>query len=620
MSTTGWWSQRFAPEGSVAAEGIVQQLGRPQLDPLTVLVREAAQNSWDARRDDSVVRFSVSLRRLGQLADVWKSELLPEPHPEARVPLVDSLGRDSVLMIISDRNTVGLGGPTRAGTRPAPGEGADFVQFVRNVGEPRDQEYGGGTYGFGKGIYYRLSGAGAILVDTQTIGPSVSRRLIGAALGESYYVDDQRYTGRHWWGVKDGSIADPLLDEEASRISRALGLPGFTHDESGTDIAVLGADLGSPSDGSERSTRTLAEAAEFLASSILWHLWPKLIPDASGGCMDFHVYAEDEEIRIPEPEKLVELAPFVTALKEVRAGTGSTYKRTIAPKNAGSVALAVTSSSGLSELPVVRSACPLKGAPHHIARMRTAELVVDYLGGPSSIDSRLAYGGVFKSSMEADHAFARSEPPTHDAWVSGGLSGAAKGVVQNLNRFLLGEIDKQINPHKSATSGETTQGLGTLSARLGTLIPGVSASNGAGAGAGGGFGGGAGGGSGGGKGSSSTKSPKPRLTEEARLQLHDGVLRFVARVSVPAIAAPLSVRAAVDVVLDGGSTEAASPGGADVPEIIEWRQVDGPAVSGGAVLTLQPGSATEWFVYASYVDDAVVRFRVSTAERGRHAQ
>lgn len=341
--------------------------------------------------------------------------------------------------------------------------------------------------------------------------------------------------------------------------------------------------------------------------------------------MEFHVYAENEEIPLPEPEKLVEMAPFVAALREVRAGAGISYKRTVAPRHAGSVALAVTASSGLSDSLAVRSACPFEGAPHHIARMRTAELVVDYLSGPSSIDPRLAYGGVFKASLEADHVFASSEPPTHDAWVAGGLSGAAKGVVQNLNRFLRAEIDKRINPHRSVTSEESGQGLGKLSARLGTLIPGVGASNGSGGGSGSGSGGASGngsgsGGAGGGKGSGSGNSAKPRLVGEPTLQLHQGSLRFIAGVSVPASTSAISIRASVDVVLDGGSTESSAPGGADVPEIIEWHRADGSEIFSGPMLSLPAGPATEWLVHASYVDDAAVRFRVSTVEGGRHAQ
>lgn len=80
-----WWSQPFAPEGSAAAEGIVKQLGRPALDPLTVLVREAAQNSWDARLSDGLVEFGIDVRVLGDDIGAWRSLLLPD-RPRSRTP------------------------------------------------------------------------------------------------------------------------------------------------------------------------------------------------------------------------------------------------------------------------------------------------------------------------------------------------------------------------------------------------------------------------------------------------------------------------------------------------------------------------------------------------------
>jgi hypothetical protein len=629
MSRKGWWSQRFAPEGSVAGEGIVRQLGLPQLDPLTILVREAAQNSWDASRGDGPVQFSIRLQKLGASAPAWRDELLPGPEHESKVTLAEALTEDSVMVFVSDRNTVGLGGPTRAGTRPAPGETPNFVQFIRDVGEARDKEYGGGTYGFGKGIFHRLSRPGTIVVDTQTVGPNVNRRLIGAALGDSYYIGDQRYTGRHWWGVETDSIADPFEGDRAALVATNLGFPAFAEGSSGTSIAIIGAKLGYTSDGETDCERSIDDAAEFIASSVLWHLWPKFIPDDAGQYMQFHIYVNDREFDLPSPEDLDEFKPFVESLRDVRKGQGTPYVRTVAPKRAGTVAVSLTASSASSTSPLVNLARPFTGPPHHVARMRNVELVVDYLTCPPGSDMRFAYGGVFKSSLEADFAFAAAEPPTHDSWIAGGLSGAAKGVVQNLNRFLLRAVDERMNPHRDVPQGDASQGLGKLSARLGSLIPGVGASDysrtGKHAGAADDLRGRNGAGVGDasqsrGVGSSNTKSSRPRIVEQPRLEIHGEGLRFVARVLIPGSRSPRSVRAAIDVVLDGGQTEGESPEGADVPKIVEWKLAGGAEIIEGSDLLLPAGEAAEWYVHASYVDNAVVRFRVGNIDGGRHAQ
>ena len=46
-------SEEYPPTGGMGARGVKKSLGKPKLHPLELMVREAAQNSWDARLDDS---------------------------------------------------------------------------------------------------------------------------------------------------------------------------------------------------------------------------------------------------------------------------------------------------------------------------------------------------------------------------------------------------------------------------------------------------------------------------------------------------------------------------------------------------------------------------------------
>ena len=66
MTDARWISQRFAPDGGSASDGIRKQLGVPVLDPLAVLIREAAQNCWAASDNgkNGTVVFSVSIDQL----------------------------------------------------------------------------------------------------------------------------------------------------------------------------------------------------------------------------------------------------------------------------------------------------------------------------------------------------------------------------------------------------------------------------------------------------------------------------------------------------------------------------------------------------------------------------
>jgi hypothetical protein len=594
--TTRWWSQPFAPEGSAAAEGIVKQLGRPLLDPLTVLVREAAQNSWDARAGGAQVDFRISLRTLGALTDSWRELILPGPTATAEL-LDASVTHDAVLLVVSDRGTRGLGGPLRAGARPAHGEKADFVQFLRNVGEPNDNEFGGGTYGFGKGIFYRLSRTSAILVDTMTI--QGDRRLMGAALGNSWYDDDdQRYTGRHWWGdIAADGIPDPYIGLEAADLAARLGLPGFADDATGTDVALIAADLGTSEDAGESRPRTVQEAGLFLASSMLWHLWPKAVKLESAPSMRFSVEIDGELLQVPDPHSVSELRPFVQSLEKVRTGTAHGYRRTVAPKDAGRLALTVGAATTQPIDEIVEMAKPYEGPSHHVARMRVAELVVDYLPTSTHPDGLLRYGGVFRSTLDSDEYFASSEPPTHDSWVEKGLSGTARGVVQGARNFVVKTVDAELGLGDGATGGQA-KGLGALSSRLASLLPSVSAT-----------GPGAkhsrpSGGSGG------QGRVVPRIVDGPNLHRYNGKLHLMAKVHVPASATDRTVRAEVAVVVEGGGRESAPPAGAPVPVVTGWRTEGDRGIDGPEVV-VRPGDSTDWWVFASYVPDAVVRFRIT---------
>ncbi|MFG1655378.1 hypothetical protein ACGFIY_02465 [Micromonospora chersina] len=617
-----WWSQPFAPEGSAAAEGIVKQLGRPALDPLTVLVREAAQNSWDARLPDGVVEFGVDVRVLGQNVEAWRRLLLPGPLAESDLDLDAALNPDAVVLVISDRNTVGLGGPLRAGERASDDETPDFVQFLRNVGEPSDHQFGGGTYGFGKGIFYRLSRVGAILVDTNTAaGGPAGRRVMGAALGHSWYLEDRRFTGRHWWGqVGADDVPDPLLAEDATTVAEALGLPGFADGRTGTDIVVLAAGLGPAGLEPESRERTTAEAATFMASSILWNLWPKMVPDEHGRHMRFTVGVDGSSVPVPAPETLDDLAPFVEALRDVRAGRGTAYARTVPPKRAGSFAMALGAADGGGRRLLVTAARPFEGPSHHVARMRVAELVVDYMPGPVHPDARLSYGAVFKASEDADALFAHAEPPTHDDWISKGLSGSARGVVLGARTFVQRQLDERLGlgPQAGGTSG---QGLGQLSALLAGIVPARlhtgrrtegpdnEGRSGGGEGlrpsGGGSFGP-----------APSRRVGKARLTGPPSLRVHQGHPYLVAPVRVPADLQVRIVSVDVEVVVEGGARESEPPLGAALPQVMQWQSANGNVVVEGRSIQVPPGEESDWYVYATYLPDAVVRFRVSQVASG----
>jgi hypothetical protein len=466
----GWRSQPYPAEGGTAAEGIRSQLGRPDLDLLTVLVREAAQNSWDARLPVGQVRFRLDLRTVGPAhAATWREQLASGVPSASRLPLREKLNANAIrLLVVSDRGTSGLGGPTRA-DQHAPDD-RDFISFIRNVGEPRDKLHGGGTYGFGKGIFYLLARSGTVLVHTRClVDGRPQSRLIGCALWQSYKQGQndgsiRPYTGRHWWGELTPEIVEPLTGQLAESTAASLGLPGFEHDETGTDIVVIDPDL------EDREPR---DAAEYLAETIAWQLWPKMIESEEGPApMSFSVTCDGVQIPVPDPETVRPLSMFVSAYRKMHSDFGRTLACQRPVQNLGRLGLhrgyvgqfAVTPASTM---------VGIEDGVHHVCLMRSAELVVRYYPGPRLATQIMGYAGVFKADRELDDTFAKAEPPTHDNWIANQLVDREKTYVRTTFRRIDEQLEKFAEPGNTEHSSSTSTPLGAVSSFFSPLVGGA---------------------------------------------------------------------------------------------------------------------------------------------------
>jgi len=600
MSEPRWWSQKFRPEGGAASDGIRRQLGTPSLDPLTVLVRETAQNSWDAREfGREQIRFSMELRTVrGPECAAWRRLLDPGVVADHFALATTLANEEFVLLTVSDRGTTGLGGPIRSGlvTEDQP----DFVNFVRNVGERRDRDLGGGTYGFGKASLYGVSDSDTVLVSTRCLSDhTLQRRLIGTALGRSFNLDGHRYTGRHWWGlVADDDVPDPVLDARSEALCAQLGLPAFERADRGTDLVIVGAQLGVAA--SEDRGRTVTEAGEMIASSLAWYLWPKLVDWGSGPAMVCTVIAEGIEIPIPDPRTDPLLAPFVESLGTLRAERGAEFARSRPPRSAGrfaaSVAIAPTNVGRVTAM-----AAPFSGPAHHCARMRHVELVVDYMPGPELPDSIAQYGAVFKATAVADEYFAVAEPPTHDAWVTRHLSGTALGVVRDSTTFVRQRMQALV-PSAGKGAGDTPQApLGGVSRRLARALPG---------------GPGAGGSApepGGRPGRSSARRPF-RVVSQPALRVVDGSPMVQMEIELALDAAGFDLVASAAVATDGGR-EAAAPVGGRGPVVGYWVSDQGAKVMSDR-LKVTAAVARRWTVVARPAPDTATQLDVRIFNEG----
>ncbi|UFS96411.1 hypothetical protein [Nocardia huaxiensis] len=469
MTAPAWFSQPYPPEGASAAEGIRNQLGKPELDRLTILVRESAQNSWDARRDPgTTVDYRIDLRTVSA-ADTaaWRQNLLRKAPLDAYLPLRKTLQQSMIRVLsISDRGTTGLGGPTRA---DEVGEGTrDFVSFIRNIGEPRDNLLGGGTYGFGKGILYLVSKPGVILVHTRCeFNGRLETRLMGAALWKSYQASEstgeRRYTGRHWWGDDSGDVVEPLVGGAADSMARQLGLRPFAANETGTTITLIDPEL---------EEFEPAEAAAYLAETIAWQLWPKMIVRPDGVVpMSFTVTCDGITYPVPDPTESDPLRLFVAAYRAMSGADGRELscqrpKKLLGRLGVQRKAMLPFESTRASEI------AGIERSVHHICLMRPAELVVTYWPGPKPASELISYAGVFRADDEMDDVYASAEPPTHDSWNPQSLERPDSTFVRvTFQRF--GEVlEGLLDLHGGGATEVSQVSLGAASDKFSPLVGG----------------------------------------------------------------------------------------------------------------------------------------------------
>ncbi len=469
-------SERYGVTGNIG-ENFLRLLGTPALSQLQTVIREAVQNIADAAKLGVGPEILLRLRRLtaAEMRCCRENLLaeLPEEPGSSRSLSAFLEAENPVVLEICDFGTTGLGGPTRADRIPMGTKRTDFINFLRNIGTPRDTEHGGGTYGFGKAALYGASRCRTILVDTRT--EEGERRLIGCHIGARFEVAERgmlrQFTGRHWWGVADRNdgIADPARGKKAVQLAAAIGFPDREEGQSGTSIMIL--DL--QTDGEE-----LATIGQRIVEGLLWSFWPRMMRTTpKKGRFTCRVMVEEDELPVPEPEEFPPLDLYCKAMRAARAGKGNDVRPVVCQrptKQLGRLAL----EKGLrgKRRPIVAEGSLFPASAHHIALMRPVELVVRYLEGTPLPDERFEWAGVFLVDRqdEVERAFARSEPPAHDDWVSGNMErGHARTFVNVALRALETAAREMGEAGPSRVSGRfDAPPLARVAGRLGVALAG----------------------------------------------------------------------------------------------------------------------------------------------------
>lgn len=229
---------------TLSGSGVLRAFQNEKMPNLDLLIREAIQNSMDARRSDkNFVKEEINVDQF----DI-KGLLTFFPQIDKLLQIKARLGYNKYISI-SDKNTVGLTGPIRISDIKETNWGR-FLSLVQGIAKPQENQGAGGSWGYGKTVYYRI-GIGLVIFYSRIFENNEYKNRLMACLVENEKSDEsilkytKQYNGKTgvaWWGANDNKDDDnviPIEDEnEIQKILNCFNIKIYEGDETGTSIII----------------------------------------------------------------------------------------------------------------------------------------------------------------------------------------------------------------------------------------------------------------------------------------------------------------------------------------------------------------------------------------------
>lgn len=502
MRKMDWYSQPTGM-GTFTSEGTEKLLGTPGVETLELLVRESAQNSWDAALAGSTPMFGVDYRVLSDNQRNLVADVVFAEGREYTFLSVSLMKRELDVLEIWDRGTTGLNGPIRSDLTVPKGVPTNFIDLIYMIGSSNKEQSAGGNYGFGKSSAFKSSDAKAIVYWTVCRNEfgRLEHRIIASGVSNEFDIGGRSHVGRHWWGkeledpVTGETRLEPIVGSEAQELGEALFSRKFLGDETGTSILIVDPDeiamIGNTLEEEPASEVLLSYDKELLMNKIskrltdvvMKHLWPKLVSNNDSRKM--RIFANGAEITANMASDYPYVGSYIACLEAVRNKHESGFepfphpnvevvpilvgrKREVVGHLALTIGINLTATRG----EVAGEALGTDIPKNSVALMRDgAELVVKYMSGIHEHPKEMLYWtGVFKPCPEFDPDFAAAEPSSHDDWIVGSLQGLSKMRVKVSLRRIEEAILKYLGANDPVKVPAGAGSVSALALELGRLV------------------------------------------------------------------------------------------------------------------------------------------------------
>lgn len=302
--------------GGVKVKTIGKMVSQSDLSRTDVLLREAIQNSYDAKIDNKKA-LDVSLNCYKFSAKQWDDidKLLSKAGKIGSV-LGKKLTSGSYNLEIADRNSTGLIGYCGFQEHPQEGHEEKFHHFIYMTGndDANKDQSSGGSFGVGKGALYKYSSVGTIVVYSRIKSTNgFQTRFIICKIDEN----EPENVGRCWWGAEgkydDGlTYAKPVVNYDADELAKLFGMQPFLEDETGTNILILNV-VKNPDVSSFEET-----FEDEIPIKLTHWFWAKMVSPNIGKRINFRLSLNNYDITdaIPDPREIYPYSSFVHAYQD----------------------------------------------------------------------------------------------------------------------------------------------------------------------------------------------------------------------------------------------------------------------------------------------------------------
>ena len=241
----------IAKEGrmDMSGKGLLRAMQNDSMPLLDLFVRESVQNSLDAGIADKgyvQVDFGIGQFNSTDLADEFEG---------ISHSLIQQYGAgNNKYIFVKDRNTQGLTGPMHFSDKTDL-DNRNLLKLVYEIAKPQESKGAGGSWGYGKTIYFRVGIGLVIYYSRIRMEDGSFQSRLAACLVEDEKRSDallndpklKSHRGLAWWGdlyefnsngsSEKGTV--PVTDERAiNRMLEIFGFQRFIGNETGTAIII----------------------------------------------------------------------------------------------------------------------------------------------------------------------------------------------------------------------------------------------------------------------------------------------------------------------------------------------------------------------------------------------